>query len=68
MNFVIYIGGKPTSNTVLASTASLIAITTATLSYFIDRDVDETKVVQYYLSVHCHKRGSMVLDDLMGDL
>ena len=63
-----YTDGNPTRNTVLAFTASLIAITAATLSYFIDRDDDETKVVQYYLSLQCDARGNIILDELMGDL
>lgn len=59
-----------TNNTILAFTASLLSVAAATLSYFINRDTDETKVIQYYLSTSCLVRGNAVLDevlDLWGD-
>lgn len=62
-------GGEATSNTILAFTASLLAVVAATLSYFVDRDNDETIVVQYYLATKCHgaRRDAEVLDDILDD-
>ena len=49
----------------MAFTASLLAVAAATLSYFVERDADETKVIQYYLSTQCYARGKVVLDEIM---
>ena len=45
-----------TQNTALALSASILSITAAILSYLIERDTADTKVVQYYLTTECSPR------------
>ena len=50
------IGGQITSSVALAFIASALSITSSTLSWLIERDTSDTKVVQYYLSTQCTLR------------
>eukprot|EP01083_Nonionella_stella_P216841 778966_1 len=42
--------------------ASFLSITASTLSYLIERDSSDTRVVEYYLSTECSKRTERDLD------
>ena len=56
------LGGKTTSGVQLAFIASALSITASTLSYLIQRDTSDTKVVQYYLSTQCSLRAQRFND------
>ena len=51
-----YALGEITSAVALAFIASALSITASTLSYMIERDTSDSKVVQYYLSTQCTLR------------
>eukprot|EP01083_Nonionella_stella_P080655 221716_1 len=51
-----YAIGNTTQAVQLAFIASLLSVTASSLSYLIDRDTEDTKVVQYYLSLECTDR------------
>ena len=64
--YVYATGGKPSDNTILAFTASLLSVTAAILGYCIDKDEEDTKVLQYYLSTQCYNRGNnQSLDEIL---
>ena len=50
------IGGQITSAVALAFIASALSITASTLSYLIERDTSDSRVIQYYLSTQCSSR------------
>eukprot|EP01083_Nonionella_stella_P251280 867136_1 len=50
-----YAIGNTTQAVQLAFIASLLSVTASSLSYLIDRDTDDTEVVQYDLSFQCRK-------------
>ncbi|MCP4142109.1 MAG: hypothetical protein GY755_17845 [Chloroflexi bacterium] len=52
---------------ILAFSASLLSMTASTLSYWIGRDVSDTKPVVYYLSTQCYKRMDIAFDDMSID-
>ena len=56
------IGGQITSAVALAFLASALSITSSTLSYLIERDTSDSRVVQYYLSTQCTLRTSKPFD------
>ena len=49
-----------TPNTALALSASILSITAAVLSYWIERDAADTKVVEYYLVTECSSRTNTI--------
>eukprot|EP01083_Nonionella_stella_P080654 221711_1 len=50
-----YAIGNTTPAVQMAFIASLLSVTASSLSYLIDRDTDDTEVVQYDLSFQCRK-------------
>merc|ERR1712176_1725184 len=58
----ISLGGKLTSAVQLAFIASALSVVASTLSYLIEKDTSDTKVVQYYLSTQCSLRGKSFPD------
>ena len=51
-----YTLGEITSSVALAFIASALSITASTLSYLIERDTSDSRVIQYYLSTQCSTR------------
>eukprot|EP01084_Bolivina_argentea_P085488 154498_1 len=55
---------KITDNTALALTASILSMTASILSYWIERNPSDTKVVEYYLTTECRERIVLIDDEV----
>ena len=58
-----YTLGEITSAVALAFIASALSITASTLSYLIERDTSDSRVIQYYLSTQCSTRSHKPEED-----
>ena len=63
-----YTLGEITSAVALAFIASALSITASTLSYLIERDTSDSRVIQYYLSTQCSTRTHKPSEDQFSTL